>query len=97
MISQKQHLIIYTGTLYFNIKCNYIILNRAGRAGRAGRKGFVSNLYHNKDNQVISELKSSNETGEPLQIKASAFSYNINLNFHNFNIVFIIASKIKKL
>lgn len=71
-IFRKLPLIICTG--YFKIIDILKNLDRVGRAGRAGRKGFVTNLYHSKDNQVIAELKNSNDTGQPLKIKASAFS-----------------------
>jgi superfamily II DNA/RNA helicase len=50
-------------------------LHRAGRAGRAGREGFVTSLYHNKDNQTIKELQEAHETGMPVKIGNSAYSY----------------------
>lgn len=48
-------------------------LHRAGRAGRAGKKGYVTNLYHSKDNQVINELKESHENNSPVKIGGSAY------------------------
>ena len=49
-------------------------LHRAGRAGRAGREGFVMSLYRERDMPILTEMKLSNETNEPLKIKGSAFS-----------------------
>ena len=49
-------------------------LHRAGRAGRAGRPGFVMSLYREKDMTILNEMKSSQDTGEPLKIKGSAYS-----------------------
>jgi superfamily II DNA/RNA helicase len=49
-------------------------LHRAGRAGRAGREGFVMSLYRERDLPILNEMKSSQDTGEPLKIKGSAYS-----------------------
>lgn len=49
-------------------------LHRAGRAGRAGKKGYVYSLYHKRDENIINELKASNDSNTPLQIKGSSYS-----------------------
>jgi superfamily II DNA/RNA helicase len=49
-------------------------LHRAGRTGRAGKKGHIVSLYHNNDEQIINELKESNDTNTPLKIKGSSYS-----------------------
>jgi len=49
-------------------------LHRAGRAGRAGRKGKVSSFYHNRDYNIVKELKFSYENNVPLKIAGSAYA-----------------------
>ncbi|EAS07110.2 type III restriction enzyme, res subunit (macronuclear) [Tetrahymena thermophila SB210] len=49
-------------------------LHRAGRTGRAGRKGSVISLYHNKDNNIINELKKSHDNKIPVNIKGSQYA-----------------------
>jgi superfamily II DNA/RNA helicase len=49
-------------------------LHRAGRAGRAGKKGHIYSLYHNKDEDIINELKEANENKVPVTIKGSSYS-----------------------
>lgn len=49
-------------------------LHRAGRAGRAGWPGFVFSLYREHDLPILEEMKKSNDNGEPLKIKGSAYS-----------------------
>jgi superfamily II DNA/RNA helicase len=49
-------------------------LHRAGRTGRAGRQGTVYTLYHNKNLKAINELKKSNDSRKPLDVRKSAYS-----------------------
>ena len=52
-------------------------LHRSGRAGRANKKGWIYSLYHKKDEEIINELKASNDSNTPLKIKGSSYSYKL--------------------
>lgn len=49
-------------------------LHRAGRTGRAGKSGAVYTLYHQKNMDMINQLKASHDHNRPLDIKRSAYS-----------------------
>jgi superfamily II DNA/RNA helicase len=49
-------------------------LHRAGRTGRAGKPGTVYTLYHQKNIDIINQLRASHDSNKPLDIKRSAYS-----------------------
>lgn len=49
-------------------------VHRAGRTGRAGREGLCISLFRRKNEDVVDEIRKSQEMKEPLNIQRSMFS-----------------------